>query len=675
MHVTAPRRFAACLSAACLLGLTAGAAPALADAQLVLSPPSWDAGSTTADTDGASQQFTLSNQGDQPAAPGAASIGGTDTDSFAIDQDACSGANLAPTDSCNVTVRFHPPFHAGAQGRSAKLEFNGAPVAVQSAALSGFAQNPPHLTAQPSSLDFGIQGVNQGQANQSTTIQNDGGSPVQIGSIWIDGPGSGAYWVPGSSCQNTTLQPGNSCQVQVAFGPQNPVAYPATLHVSGPGAQADVPLSGTGGAAQIVTDPSQLDFGQVDVGGGSTLGLSLHNVGNAPFQAIVVLPSGGDVGAFRLVSDGCSMQRLDPDGACTLAVRFSPLRSGDASASLMIIRNDGEPMVVALRGTGRQARTTVLPGGADFGLRAPGTSTTRSFQVGNSGTGPLRVSDVRIGGADAGQFSVTGETCTDAAIEPGATCRVTVRFAPDSKGVRSASLRVAGNDAAGVTSVPLTGEGGTPARKARARGARLALQIRRGLPVPYAGGRADLGRATCATGPLCRVTITARSLGGRSASGAVRQTLVVRRGTRLLVRLPSGAPGRERVAVVRLRVSAKGYRSATQTLRVAVVGGRRVGSLVVADPPRRQSGARVRLGTIWCSSAARPCDVRLTLSSRAAGHATLSAIRARLSPDAVWDVAVGRGPAAGPLVVVVRSGSASARLPVTLAGTGLPLSR
>lgn len=667
MPATPKRRLGVALCALVLLSL-ATAAPALADAQLVLTPSSWDAGSTPADTDGAAQTFTLANQGDQSAAPGAASIGGTDTDSFAITGDNCAAATLAPSDSCDVTVRFHPPFHAGSPSRSATLAFTGAPVAVQSATLTGHAQDPPQLAAQPSSLDFGVQAVNQGSTTRSTTIRNDGQSAIQVGNVWVDGPGGNAYWIQGTNCWSANLQPGDSCDVQVGFGPRDPVAYPATLHVSGPGSQADVALSGTGGAPQVVTDPSELDFGQVDVGGGSTLGLSLHNVGNAPFQIMVVLPSGGDVGAFRVLSEDCSLARLDPDGACSLAVRFIPLRTGEQAASLMVIGGNGEPMVIKVRGTGRQARVSVLPGSADYGRLAPGHVKTRSFRVVNQGNAPLRVSGVGVGGADAGSFAVLGETCTTGAVEPGAACGVRVRFAPQERGARSATLRVTANDAAGTTSVPLTGEGGL-GRAPSARGARLSLQGRGGLPVPYAGGRADLGRASCATGPLCRVTITAAFLAGRSSAAATaRRTMTVGSGTRLLVRLPTGRLGRPRTAVVRLRVSAPGYPTATQTLRAAVVPGRRVGSLVVADPPRRQSGPRVRMGTLWCSSARRACPVRLALVSRSGRGATLTSIRSKLSPDAVWDVAVGRGQAAGPVVVVVRSGRGAARLGVRLPG-------
>lgn len=667
MRASTSPRFAAAACVACAF-LLLSAGPALGAAQLSIGPSSWDAGIATAGTDGASQQFKLTNLGDQTAAPGAASIGGADADSFDIDQDGCAGAGLAPSDSCTVTVRFHPPYHAGAQSRSATLDFGSAPVAVTPAALAGFAQDPPHLSAQPPSLDFGVRGVNQGSNSQLVTAQNDGGSAVQISSVSIDGPGSGAYWVQSSDCPGQTLQPGNSCQVQVSFGPNDPVAYPATLHVGGPGAQVDVALSGTGGAAQLVPEPGALDFGAVDVGDGATLGLSLHNVGNSPFQAIVVIPSGGDVGAFRVVSDGCSMQRLDPDGACTLALRFSPLRVGDAHGTLMVIQGDGPPLLLQLSGTGRQARATITPGGVDFGVLTPGTAATRSLQVSNTGNAPLRVGDVGVGGADAGQFAVTGETCTAAPIEPGAGCKVGVRFTPDAKGARSASLRIATNDAAGIVSAPLRGTGGTPAKPARPRAARLAVQARRGLPLPYTGGRADLGPVSCATGPACQVTITAAFLAGRSsASARTLRTMLVRRATRLTVRLPSGLRGRPRTAVVRMRVAADGYRTATTTLRFAVVAGRRVGPLVVADPPRRQSGSRILLGTIWCS-ASRACDVRVKLASRSPWLGTLTTLSSRLSPDAVWNLAVGRGPAAGPLVVVFASGRGRARLPIVLPG-------
>lgn len=143
--------------------------------------------------------------------------------------------------------------------------------------------------------------------------------------------------------------------------------------------------------------------------------------------------------------------------------------------------------------------------------------------------------------------------------------------------------------------------------------------------------------------------------------------MLVRQGTRLIVRLPSGLRGRPRTAIVRMRVSADGYRTATTTLRFAVVAGRRVGPLVLADPPRRQSGSRILLGTVWCS-AARACGVRVKLASRSRLVGTLTTLSSRLSPDAVWNLAVGRGRAAGPLVAVFASGRGRVSLPIVLPG-------
>ena len=74
---------------------------------------------------------------------------------------------------------------------------------------------------------------------------------------------------------------------------------PATLDL-------DVPLDGTGAAQSVTLEPSSLDFGSVAVGDSALRSFTLTSTGNVPFQSIVAIPSGGDVGAFHVEQDGCS---------------------------------------------------------------------------------------------------------------------------------------------------------------------------------------------------------------------------------------------------------------------------------------------------------------------------------------------------------------------------------
>ena len=104
-----------------------------------------------------------------------------------------------------------------------------------------------------------------------------------------------------------------------------------------------------------------------------------------------------------------------------------------------------QPSSTSLTYSGSQPQST---------LSAPQTVT-----ITNSGTEPLVITGLSFGGADPGDFLVGSSTC-GGQIAPLGTCQVTVYFAPQAQGARSATLLVTSNDPASPTAVALTGTGG-----------------------------------------------------------------------------------------------------------------------------------------------------------------------------------------------------------------------
>ena len=99
----------------------------------------------------------------------------------------------------------------------------------------------------------------------------------------------------------------------------------------------------------------------------------------------------------------------------------------------------------------------------DFGrVAAMVSSRSRTFTLRNTGELPLTSLAVRIDGADAGDFAVSG--FAPRALAPGATTSFIVTFRPGAAGARHATLRVASNTAgeANPFDVALTGTGQTP---------------------------------------------------------------------------------------------------------------------------------------------------------------------------------------------------------------------
>jgi hypothetical protein len=82
----------------------------------------------------------------------------------------------------------------------------------------------------------------------------------------------------------------------------------------------------------------------------------------------------------------------------------------------------------------------------------------QSLTVSNSGPGSLTITGLAFAGSDPGDFYVASSTC-EHPIATGASCQLTVIFAPSAMGVRSATLVISSNDPAGPASIALSGTG------------------------------------------------------------------------------------------------------------------------------------------------------------------------------------------------------------------------
>ncbi|HZV74307.1 MAG TPA: choice-of-anchor D domain-containing protein [Conexibacter sp.] len=227
-------------------------------------------------------------------------------------------------------------------------------LALLALAASPAAAAPPGrspLSAQPTAQSFGLVRVGQGEQISSLSIQNPGPDAVLVGAATI--AGDSAFRVSGDGCAGQLLASGQSCNVGVGFDPGDGIAYAATLHVPADGfTDLDVPLSGVGGLQRVTLAPSALDFGAVTVGDSAVRAFTLTSTGNLPFQSIVAIPSGGDVGAFRVERDGCSLQQLSTGATCDVAVRFTPPAPDGYAATLLLIGGNDQPAIVPLRGSG-----------------------------------------------------------------------------------------------------------------------------------------------------------------------------------------------------------------------------------------------------------------------------------------------------------------------------------
>jgi hypothetical protein len=94
-----------------------------------------------------------------------------------------------------------------------------------------------------------------------------------------------------------------------------------------------------------------------------------------------------------------------------------------------------------------------------FGNQVVGTTSAASgIAVTNSGTSALTVGTPTLTGANAGDFSISGNTCTGD-VAPSGNCTISVTFAPGATGSRGGTLNIPSNAPSSPNTVSLSGTG------------------------------------------------------------------------------------------------------------------------------------------------------------------------------------------------------------------------
>jgi hypothetical protein len=98
------------------------------------------------------------------------------------------------------------------------------------------------------------------------------------------------------------------------------------------------------------------------------------------------------------------------------------------------------------------------PTSLSFGSETVGTtSVTQNMTLTNTGSAPLKISGITLGGTNPGDFRQTN-SC-GSSLAAGSNCSITVSFAPSVIGARSARVLVSGNAAGSPQSAGLSGTG------------------------------------------------------------------------------------------------------------------------------------------------------------------------------------------------------------------------
>jgi hypothetical protein len=310
--------------------------------------------------------------------------------------------------------------------------------------------NTALLVPFPAKLEFGLEDIGVPSPAQTVTLVNNGSAPANNLAVST----TNTDYTATSNC-GSSLAVGANCSTDVTFTPSRGGSIPASLvfNDTGLGGFQSVALDGQGNAAAVQLSATNLTFGVVLVG--QTSGkqdVTLTNTGSQTLTITSIKRSGD----FKL-SSTCGTT-VAPGAQCTISVVFAPKDSGTRQGSVVITDNAlDSPQTITLTGTGTVVK--LAPSGLAFGNQRVGTSSNpQTVTMTNVGTRVLNVSDISTIGTNAGDFSISNNTCIPT-VQPSASCTFSVTFTPSQLGTRSASVSITDDGGGSPQLVPLSGTG------------------------------------------------------------------------------------------------------------------------------------------------------------------------------------------------------------------------
>lgn len=477
-----------------------------------LTVPGSTAFPTTTVGGASTEKVALKNSSEAGVDVSEVKIEGADPGDFGIEGSNCVGF-IGPSMGCELNVRFSP----GASGiREALLRVvtDGIPADLTTE-LSGEGA-APELTFEPGGHDFGLSEVHSGGSRANLTLRNSGATPVPLSNLEISGPDANEFWIPNSNCWGSTLSPGSTCSVEVQFNANNEGSYSAAVSIQAGGVVFLAPLTARAESPKVTASPAPLVFGPTPAGSRQVKEVTLSNTGHLPVAFFISLVSGGDIGSFHLLEENCTSnvfagqpRIFEPGESCAAKIAFEPTVVGAKAATVSFFGGGEGALQVSVQGEAVAPQLQVSPTSRDFGSVAVGTAgPVQSFQLRNESGEAQTIGQSVLTGPDLGEFQIRSDECSEAVLEPGGSCTVAVRFAPEAAGPKTATLRL--RSPAGTTVARLGGEGAAPAvsttgASAGAHHGRVTLSLR-SRPGPPAG-KVTLGRARCESSEACTIRV------------------------------------------------------------------------------------------------------------------------------------------------------------------------
>jgi hypothetical protein len=313
------------------------------------------------------------------------------------------------------------------------------------------AQAAAQLNCSPTDLRFGEVSIRRTESIL-IALTNNGKTSVTVSSVVINNSKFKVF----NFKLPQVLAAGVSLEVSVAFTPTavGSQSGEITFVSNAPDHNLTLIVGGAGVTTQPMTaSPTSLVFGNVSVGGSSTLPVVLTNTKTSS----LTIDSEQTVGSAFSVSGAKFPLTLGGGKKITLKVTFKPAIAGLTGGTSFFL---GPNLDVPLQGTGTgstKRELTVTPATLNFGNVAVGTTATMAASLSATGESVT----VSSASSSSSQFAAPN-TKFPLTIPAGQEVSLNVTFTPQHSVKSSGTLTFVSNAADSPTSEALTGTGTAP---------------------------------------------------------------------------------------------------------------------------------------------------------------------------------------------------------------------
>ncbi len=381
------------------------------------------------------------NDGEWPATGLAVDPARTIAAPFALDAGSLSACatSIAPAATCALGLSYLPTDGSLADTLGLLYESGAAQDDVELSLLGAGGPRAVIALSGAPFVEFDEVVLGAAPARKVVTVTNTGGSLAQdLSGTFGDGFGYAGGDYPGllGDCE-ATLEPGDSCSLDLAFAPAVAGAHSELFTLSaaddlGAIGSASRELRGAAVRPAILTlgggDP--VDAGERPIGSEGSRELLLSNTGDRPAVFDMSLATG----PFSVIDSDCQPS-LPPGDSCVIVLSFEPSAALDFEGTLTIDFHNGAidtNLVRDLKGKGLALANLVVlePVPFDFGTVGTNATLTRTMTLKN--TGDVAASNVSASFMAPGNFAIEDSSDCDGGVLPGATCELLVSFTPPS---------------------------------------------------------------------------------------------------------------------------------------------------------------------------------------------------------------------------------------------------